>query len=139
MVFSTRQGSGVLGTQEQPLEAVTFEATIEHAQNSILSFIAKIRTRSGRSLAELKGQNLVLQIDDTAPAPASADMPRLFERLFRGEASRTRALGGSGLGLALCKSPVEAHGGQITAHMSPLGGLQIHIHLPLASALETDP
>ena len=51
MVFSTRQGSGVLGTQEQPLEAVTFEATIEHAQNSILSFIAKIRTRSGRSLA----------------------------------------------------------------------------------------
>jgi hypothetical protein len=64
MVYSTKQGSGVLGTQEQPLEAVTFEATIEHAQNSILSFIAKIRTRSGRSLAELKGQNLVLQIDD---------------------------------------------------------------------------
>ena len=50
MVYSTKQGSGVLGTQEQPLEAVTFEATIEHAQNSILSFIAKIRTRSGRSL-----------------------------------------------------------------------------------------
>ncbi len=64
MVYSTKQGSGVLGTQEQPLEAVTFEATIEHAQNSILSFIATIRTRSGRSLAELKGQNLVLQIDD---------------------------------------------------------------------------
>ena len=75
---------------------------------------------------------LVLQIDDTAPAPAPADLPRLFERLFRGEASRARALGGSGLGLALCKSLVEAHGGRITAHMSPLGGLQIHIHLPLA-------
>ena len=67
-----------------------------------------------------------------APAPAPADLPRLFERLFRGEASRARALGGSGLGLALCKSLVEAHGGRITAHMSPLGGLQIHIHLPLA-------
>ena len=65
-------------------------------------------------------------------------LEKLFERLFRGEASRTRALGGSGLGLALCKSLVEAHGGQITAHMSPLGGLQIHIHLPLAGTLETD-
>ena len=64
MVYSTRQGSGVLGTQEQPLEAVTFEATIEHAQNAILSFIAKLKTRSGRSLEELKGQNLILQIDD---------------------------------------------------------------------------
>ena len=64
MVYSTKRGTGVLGTMEAPLETVTFEATLEHAQNAILSFIAKIRTRSGRSLAELKGQNLVLQIDD---------------------------------------------------------------------------
>ena len=64
MVYSTKRGTGVLGTVEQPLEAVTFEATIEHAQNAILSFIGKVSTRSGRSLADLKGQNLVLQIDD---------------------------------------------------------------------------
>jgi len=64
MVYSTKQGTGVLGTMEQPLEAVSFEATIEHAQTAILSFIGKVKTRSGRSLAELKGQNLILQIDD---------------------------------------------------------------------------
>ena len=64
MVYSTKQGTGVLGTMEQPLEAVSFEATIEHAQNAILSFIGKVKTRSGRSLAELQGQNLILQIDD---------------------------------------------------------------------------
>ena len=64
MVYSTKQGSGVLGTQEQPLEAVTFEATIEHAQNAILSFIAKARPVSGKDLADYKGQNLILQIDD---------------------------------------------------------------------------
>lgn len=63
-MYSTKQGTGVLGTMEQPLEAVSFEATIEHAQNAILSFIGKVKTRSGRSLAELKGQKLILQIDD---------------------------------------------------------------------------
>lgn len=64
MVYSTKRGTGIIGTVEQPLEPVSFEATIEHGQNAILSFIAKARTLSGQSLAEYKGQNLVLQIDD---------------------------------------------------------------------------
>jgi len=64
MVYSTKRGTGVIGTVEQPIEAVSFEATIEHGQNAILSFIGKVTTRSGRSLADLKGQNLILQIDD---------------------------------------------------------------------------
>ena len=64
MVYSTKHGTGVLGTMEEPLEAVAFEATIEHAQNAILSFIAKARPVSGKDLADYKGQNLILQIDD---------------------------------------------------------------------------
>lgn len=64
MVYSTKHGTGVLGTIEEPLEAVAFEATIEHAQNAILSFIAKARPVSGKDLADYKGQNLILQIDD---------------------------------------------------------------------------
>lgn len=64
MVYSTKHGTGVLGTMEEPLEAVAFEATIEHAQNAILSFIAKIRPVSGKDLSDYKGQNLILQIDD---------------------------------------------------------------------------
>jgi len=64
MVYSTKHGTGVLGTMEEPLEAVVFEATIEHAQNAILSFIAKVRPVSGKDLTDYKGQNLILQIDD---------------------------------------------------------------------------
>lgn len=64
MVYSTKHGTGVLGTMEEPLEAVVFEATIEHAQNAILSFIAKARPVSGKDLSDHKGQNLILQIDD---------------------------------------------------------------------------
>ena len=69
---------------------------------------------------------------DSAPGIDAALLPRLFERFFRGESSRNRASGGAGLGLAICRSIVEAHGGTIEAKASPLGGLWIAIRLPKA-------
>jgi two-component system sensor histidine kinase BaeS len=86
-----------------------------------------------RIAAHADGRHLVLQFDDTAPAPPVAALPRLFERFFRAEPSRSRAHGGSGLGLAICKTLIEAHGGCIAAVLSPLGGLAIRIDLPLAA------
>ena len=50
----------------------------------------------------------VLDCQDSAPSVATADLPRLFERLYRVEGSRNRATGGAGLGLPLCQSIVEA-------------------------------
>ncbi len=70
-------------------------------------------------------------IDDTPPGVAAELLPRLFDRLFRVEGSRARAAGGAGLGLAICKNIVDAHGGIIAAEHSPLGGLRITIELPL--------
>ncbi|WP_162177161.1 ATP-binding protein [Thioclava indica] len=83
----------------------------------------KMRVWAGDSAA-------YLTLDDTAPAPSDASMSRLFDRFHRGEASRSRAKGGSGLGLAICKAIVEAHGGQITAAPSRMGGLHIRMTLP---------
>jgi two-component system sensor histidine kinase BaeS len=74
---------------------------------------------------------LRIRIEDSPPAPAVADMPRLFERLYRGENSRDRASGGSGLGLAICKHILEAHGGSIRADDSELGGLYLELLLPV--------
>lgn len=72
-----------------------------------------------------------LQLADSAPGVPEEALPRLFDRLFRVESSRNRAHGGAGLGLALCKSIVEAHGGTIQAASSSLGGLEIIIDLPV--------
>ncbi|MFJ2995108.1 ATP-binding protein [Pandoraea sp. NPDC087047] len=80
-------------------------------------------------LSSTEGQ-LRLEIEDSAPGVPDDALPRLFERLFRVEASRSRRSGGAGLGLALCKHIVEAHGGQIVARHSPLGGLALAITLP---------
>ncbi|HSI52675.1 MAG: ATP-binding protein [Ramlibacter sp.] len=80
-------------------------------------------------LAEQK--RLLIVFEDSAPAPREADFERLFDRFFRGDASRSRELGGAGLGLAICKAIVQAHGGTITAMPSPLGGLRIELQLPI--------
>lgn len=71
-----------------------------------------------------------LTIEDSAPGVPDAALPHLFERLYRVEPSRSRKFGGAGLGLAICRNIVEAHGGRIVAVHSPLGGLRIDITLP---------
>jgi len=79
-------------------------------------------------------RRLVLQWDDSAPGVEAHELPRLFERLYRGEASRSRVLGGSGLGLSICRTAIEVHGGFIEAAESPLGGVRIRIVLPVEDA-----
>lgn len=78
------------------------------------------------------GEVVTLKIEDSAPAVPRAALPQIFERFFRVESSRSRDFGGAGLGLAICKSIIEAHDGFITATPSVLGGLKIEMKLPLA-------
>ncbi|MEO0574970.1 MAG: ATP-binding protein [Pseudomonadota bacterium] len=75
----------------------------------------------------------VLDIEDTAPGVPAEDCERLFEPLFRRESSRSRRTGGAGLGLAICRRVVEAHGGTIVASQSALGGLCLRVELALES------
>lgn len=75
---------------------------------------------------------LVVDFRDTAPGVPREALPRLFERLYRVDASRSRATGGAGLGLAICRNIVEAHGGRIHAQAAPEGGLWIQVRLPIA-------
>lgn len=70
--------------------------------------------------------------EDSPPAVPVEALPRLFERLYRVEGSRSREAGGSGLGLAICDSIAHAHGGSIAARISELGGLAVDATLPLA-------
>jgi two-component system sensor histidine kinase BaeS len=73
---------------------------------------------------------VVLDFQDSAPGVPDEALARLFERLYRVDASRARATGGAGLGLAICANIVAAHGGTVQARHSPLGGLWVCVTLP---------
>jgi two-component system sensor histidine kinase BaeS len=77
-----------------------------------------------------EGGDLIVDFEDTAPGVPEESLPHLFERLFRVEVSRSRDKGGAGLGLAICRNIVEAHGGTIEARPSPQGGLWIRMRFP---------
>jgi two-component system sensor histidine kinase BaeS len=83
--------------------------------------------------ARAEGSHVVVSIADSGPGVPAEALPRLFDRLYRVESARTRAAGGAGLGLSICKSIVEAHGGTIEARAAG-GGLEIVLRLPCRSA-----
>lgn len=76
------------------------------------------------------GETVTVDFMDSAPGVTEADLQRMFERMFRTEASRNRASGGHGLGLAICQKVVAAHRGHIEARHSPLGGVWMHMRFP---------
>lgn len=77
-----------------------------------------------------RGTHCRLRVEDSAPGVSTEALPRLFDRLYRVDASRSRAHGGAGLGLAIVAAVAAAHAGTVEAQSSPLGGLCVDVRLP---------
>jgi two-component system OmpR family sensor kinase len=77
-------------------------------------------------------QNLSLWVADDGEGIAPDDLPHIFEAFYRGDRSRSRRRGGSGLGLAVVRGIVEAHGGQVTVDSRLGQGARFTVRLPLA-------
>jgi len=85
-----------------------------------------------RLSAETDGALLRLHLDDSAPGVPDDALARLAQRFYRVDASRSRAHGGAGLGLALCRRLLEAQGATLAFTHSPLGGLRASIAIRLS-------
>jgi two-component system sensor histidine kinase BaeS len=79
----------------------------------------------------IQHKDFIFEIEDSAPGVPEDQQPHLIERLYRGDASRNRSLGGAGLGLSLCHNIVLAHNGSLEFESSPTGGLKVTVRLPL--------
>ncbi len=89
-------------------------------------------TKKGANISIKAEKNTAISVqwEDSGPGVASQNLDKLFQRLYREDASRSSFTRGSGLGLSICKSIIENHGGSMQAYPSSLGGLGININLP---------
>ncbi len=74
--------------------------------------------------------NVTVEIEDTGPGIARNHLPRLFERFYRVDKSRSREFGGAGLGLSIVQTLVRAHGGDIRVESEIGRGTTFRVTLP---------
>lgn len=77
------------------------------------------------------GDGVIATIEDGGPGIPAPEMERVFAPFYRVERSRNRDFGGTGLGLAVARTAVRAHGGDIALANRPEGGLRVTVTLPL--------
>jgi two-component system OmpR family sensor kinase len=71
-----------------------------------------------------------VSVSDDGPGIHVEDQPELFDRFTRGDTSRSRAHGSTGLGLAIARGIATAHGGTLTLDSGPGGGALFRLRLP---------
>lgn len=77
-----------------------------------------------------RGEEIVIEVEDRGPGIPAAELPNIFERFYRVDKARSRRQGGAGLGLAIARSIVVAHGGRISADSQVGRGTTMRITLP---------
>lgn len=107
-----------------------FERVLRNLLDNALRYTPPDGTITIRA-RELDGY-LEFAVSDTGAGIAAADLPRIFERFYRSSKSRERSEGHSGLGLAIAREIVEAHGGEITVESVVGEGTTFRFTVPLA-------
>ena len=111
------------------------EARLREAISNLVANAIHYNNESGTVSIVLRkeGGQAVLSVTDSGIGIAESDQPHIFDRFFRANSARSRDVGGNGLGLAISKWIVEAHGGTITA-AGGAGGATVTFTLPLVNA-----
>ncbi|WP_219416248.1 sensor histidine kinase [Pseudonocardia nigra] len=112
--------------------ALVGDATaLERAVLNLLDNAAKWSPPGGTvrvQMRPLDEWSMVLEVADSGPGIAEEDMPRVFDRFYRADTSRT--MPGSGLGLAIVRQVAVRHGGAVWAGRAPEGGALLALRLP---------
>lgn len=117
----------------KPAQVIADEERVMQVLNELV--VNAIKFSPANTVIRLGAQPLgqseiCITVEDQGQGIAPEKLETIFERFHQGDASDTRALGGTGLGLALCRSIVEQHGGRIWVESAPSHGSRFMFTLP---------
>jgi signal transduction histidine kinase len=123
------------GEVEQDVDPVLMDTqAIGRVLNNLISNALRHTPSQGRVSVRVRraSSGVDVTVSDTGEGIRLQDIPHIFERFYRGDASRSRnrVTSGAGLGLAIARSIVQAHGGDIQVQSEPGKGTQFTFHLP---------
>lgn len=124
--------------RRQPGQAVLDTRLVRHILVNLLSNAIKYSPQGGEIRVELASEadQLVFSISDQGIGIPPADLPRLFEPFHR--ATNAAKIRGTGLGMAIVKSNVEAHGGTIAVQSQEGAGTTFRVRLPVSAPSQRD-
>ncbi|RDS89975.1 HAMP domain-containing protein [Pseudomonas fluorescens] len=130
--FAARQLQFDLELPREPVALLADASRLQQLFSNLLENSLRYTDVNGRLRISVGVDRDTVRIDflDSGPGVSASQLPRLFERFYRGESSRNREHGGAGLGLAICRSIANAHDGSLVADHSPYGGLWLTLRLP---------
>ena len=135
-VLATRKGVRLkLENDSTPIALNADEELIKRMILNLLDNAVKYTPEGGEISLALEKHNgsAEIVVRDTGIGLSQTDQQRVFDRFYRVDKARSRALGGAGLGLSIVRSIVEAHGGNITIDSTPRHGSSFTVSLPLKS------
>lgn len=128
-----REGVTLEGTVEEGIDPLCMDTQrIGRVLNNLVSNALRYTPAGGSVFigAKLASDAALVEVSNSGEGIRSEDLPHVFERFYRGEKSRSRATGGAGLGLAIARGIIEAHGGQIWVESQPGQGARFVFSLP---------
>ncbi len=131
--LAEEQGTDLVATLPPSLPQVRIDGhRISQVLANLLSNALRYQKNGGKVEVSLKNipGGVELSVSDDGPGISEADLPRIFERFYRVDQSRSRETGGSGLGLAITKELVEAHGGRIWVESQLGKGSRFLLQIP---------
>ena len=140
-------GHGMAVGKPVTVEALASEALAvvgdqDHTRQILLNLVSNAvrHTATGRIVvqAEPDGESVDIVVSDTGVGMTPEELPRIFERFYRVEPSRSRAHGGAGLGLSIARLLAEFQGGTLTVQSRQGEGSRFTLRLPRAAAPRRD-
>jgi signal transduction histidine kinase len=128
-----QKGVNLLAETEEGMEPLAFDALqVRRAFTNLLDNAVRHAREGGtvRVQACSNSEGAWIQVWNDGPPIDPSDLPHVFDRFYRSDRSRSRMTGGAGLGLAITKAIVEAHGGQITVESRADHGTHFVLTLP---------